>query len=170
MSKPAPTAAQSGVREAHASGGRLVLVLDERLEAIEGARLAVVAHLAPLALGAKAANRLEVVLEELISNVLRHGFEGDGGHSMLLAVAAGPGDVEITLEDDGRPFDPTGVPDPAPLTSVETARVGGLGLKAVRRFAAWRYEAAPDSADWRAFVDADAAPANRLVVRLPTAD
>jgi anti-sigma regulatory factor (Ser/Thr protein kinase) len=169
MTRPRATAPASGVRVSRKRGERLVLALDDTMAAIEGARLEVTGHLAPLALSPAVINRLEVMLEELITNVVRHGFAEGAGYSILLAVEAGPGDVEITLEDDGRPFDPTGAPEPAAFTTLEAAPIGGLGLKAVRRWAsAWRYEASPDSADWRELVFEGARPVNRLVVRLAT--
>lgn len=40
----------------------------------------------------------------------------------------------VLIEDDGPPFDPTGVPPPQPGRTVETTKIGGLGVHLMRRF------------------------------------
>ena len=45
------------------------------------------------------------------------------------------GEIALTVEDDGPPFDPTVRPEPTLPSSLESARIGGLGLLMVRRVA-----------------------------------
>jgi serine/threonine-protein kinase RsbW len=98
--------------------------------AVEQARLAVLAHLESHGLDARVINRLEVILEELISNVVRH-----SAGAVQLSVAAELTDdgVELILTDDGRPFDPTAQAAPKAFTTLEEATPGGLGIAMVRR-------------------------------------
>lgn len=155
------------VRASRVEAGELQLVLENTIDAVEGARLEVENHLGPLALAPRVINRLEVVLEELIANVVLHGFDEHPGHAMLLTVGAGPDGVEITLEDDGRPFNPLELAEPAAFDTLETAQVGGLGVVVVRRFAkVIAYEAAPDSRSWVELVRANSRPVNRLRLTL----
>jgi anti-sigma regulatory factor (Ser/Thr protein kinase) len=169
MSSPAQAAGPGGVRAVRVEGDRLVLALQDTLAAVEGARLEIARHLAPLALPAKVANRLEVVLEELITNIVFHGLETVGGHAILVALAPQPDVLTLVVEDDGRPFNPLLVEAPPPAASIETAPIGGRGIPAIRRIArALRYEALPDSPDWAAVVGAGA-PVNRLVVEIEIA-
>jgi anti-sigma regulatory factor (Ser/Thr protein kinase) len=145
----------------------LLLVLENTIDAIEGARLRVLGHLAPLALAPRVINRLEVVLEELISNVVRHGFDERPDHAMLLAVGAGPAGLKVTLEDDGRPFNPFALAPPPAFDTLANAQIGGLGVPVVRRFAtATSYEAEPESPSWEALVRKDSRPVNRVKVTL----
>jgi serine/threonine-protein kinase RsbW len=163
-------ATASAVRASKVAGSDLALVLAGAIDAVEEARLRVAEHLAPLALPARAVNRIEVVLEELISNVVRHGFDAAPGHAMLLVVGPRPGAVRITLEDDGRPFDPVAAPEPPPLTDLATAQLGGLGIRTVRRFSqSFTYEAAPESALWAEFALGGGRPVNRVVVQIADA-
>ena len=82
-------------------------------------------------LDARGGARLAVVVEELVSNAIRHGAEG-GSIAIELAMAMSGKEVALVLEDDGVAFDPTEGrafrgPDP------ETG--GGVGLALVRAWA-----------------------------------
>jgi anti-sigma regulatory factor (Ser/Thr protein kinase) len=145
----------------------LLLVLENTMDAVEAARLHVLSHLPPSALPPRALNRLEVVLEELISNVVRHGFDENPDHAMLLIVSAGPAGVEMIIEDDGRPFNPFDQAPPPAFDTLENAPLGGLGLVVVRRFAtATSYEAEPESPHWEGLVRKGSRPVNRVKISL----
>jgi anti-sigma regulatory factor (Ser/Thr protein kinase) len=78
--------------------------------------------------------RLLVVLDELFSNIVRHGYEGlgpDRGHIDLLLFFS-DGCLGIELTDDGRPFDPLAV-ESAELDCPAAQRpIGRLGIPIVR--------------------------------------
>jgi anti-sigma regulatory factor (Ser/Thr protein kinase) len=167
MRQLADAPSEKAVMASKVVGDDLALALATTIVAIEEARLRVADHLAALALAPRVVNRLEVVLEELISNVIRHGFDDAAIHAMLLRVGARPHAIVITLEDDGRPFNPFEVAEPPAFESLETARIGGLGIPVVRRFStATRYEAAPESPLWEDLVKPGARPANRVTVEI----
>ena len=116
----------------------LVLNLANEPAAIEESRLAVVAFLEPLGIVARTMNRVEVVLEELISNVIRHGRDVN---SIMVAAGYQAGSIDLVVEDDGAAFDPLAKPDPEPFTSLADAPLGGLGIALVRRLTcAARYD------------------------------
>lgn len=72
----------------------------------------------------------ELILEEWMTNVLRHGATRVDGH---LSIAADS--VVIEFEDDGPGFDPTeAVAAPRP-SALSEATPGGLGLTMIRRAA-----------------------------------
>ena len=99
---------------------------------VEDCRLTVHALLDPLGIDERALGRIDVVLEELVSNVVRHSRRAS---VILLAAAWAAGELELEISDDGEPFDPVAAPDPAPFTELEEARLGGLGIHLVRRLA-----------------------------------
>ena len=110
-----------------------------RRDALEPARLAVLAHLAPWSLGEQARYRVELVLEETLLNAMLHGHPGEHGgggdaaHAIDLSVQVRDGAVCLCFEDDGIAFDPlAAVPRPRPA-SLAQAVPGGLGLLLVRR-------------------------------------
>lgn len=80
--------------------------------------------------------RAELLLEELVTNVVRHGGVADPAARLSLTASIGcDRSCRLVFEDPGRPFDPAGAALPAPPARLEEARVGGLGLVLLRRMA-----------------------------------
>jgi anti-sigma regulatory factor (Ser/Thr protein kinase) len=155
---------QCGLRSASIVNGGLELVLNNTLRAIEDGRRRVLDFLAGQALGDGVRNRLEVVFEELVSNTIRHGFASNSDQCIHVRVQPRPGLVEFTFEDDGIPFNPLEAKPPELLTSIETAKIGGMGLPLIAKFSTQlRYErlAAGDA-------QPGFAPSNRLIVAIAT--
>lgn len=110
--------------------GKLTLQLANSLSAIEEGRLALLAYLDPLGIDPRILNRLEVVFEELVSNIVRH---GDASRLIRIEAARGDGEILLSVEDNGPCFNPLELPEPAPFTTLESATLGGLGIPLVRR-------------------------------------
>jgi serine/threonine-protein kinase RsbW len=108
----------------------LVLNLLNEPQAIQESRHAVAAFLQPLGVVAESMNRVEVVLEELLSNLVRHGKDVS---SIMIAAGYRRGSVDLVVEDDGATFDPLAKPEPDPFTTLAEAPLGGLGIPLVRR-------------------------------------
>ena len=104
--------------------------LPVRISAIEEGRLSLLAYLAPLHLDVRLINRVEVVLEEMISNVVRHATAAD---SLLITAKPIDSNVLLTVEDNGAAFNPLEVPEPAPFDSLEDATLGGQGVPLIKR-------------------------------------
>jgi anti-sigma regulatory factor (Ser/Thr protein kinase) len=77
--------------------------------------------------------RLSIILEELFTNAVKHGYDDlapSGRVEVTLALEAGQ--LMIEFNDDGRPFDPL-MEIPHELDQpTATRRIGGLGLNIVR--------------------------------------
>jgi len=93
-------------------------------------RLALLSYLEPFELGPRVINRLEVILEELVTNVVRHSATAD-----RIAVEAGIDEQGLVLivMDNGEAFNPLDVTEPAPFTTLESATLGGQGMPLIRR-------------------------------------
>ena len=88
------------------------------------------------ALDARGGARLAVVVEELVSNAIRHGAEG-GAIAIDLTLEAGEGEIALALIDDGVAFDPTAERN---FTGPDAETGGGVGLALVKAWAnAFRY-------------------------------
>lgn len=97
---------------------------------MEHVRLEVTGYLARFGLSDLVIHRIEVVLEELISNVVRH---ASGASRLWVAATCDDGALRLSVEDDGEAFDPLARPDPAPYTVLEDAIPGGQGIPLVKR-------------------------------------
>jgi len=78
---------------------------------------------------------VELCLNELMSNVIRHAYDDNETRRLLVTLEHVPGTLRAVLEDDGRPFDPTSAPAPSPLAALPSDRTGGWGIPIVRAFA-----------------------------------
>src|SRR5215218_10225164 len=76
--------------------------------------------------------KLTLVLEELVTNTIEHGFGSDSEAPIRISLtAASPRSVSITFEDTAPPFDPLAhsARQPAPVGEPFDARpIGGLGI------------------------------------------
>lgn len=83
--------------------------------------------------------RLNLVLEELFTNTVRHGHGGDSDAPVWVTLASGPAGVNLTFEDAAPPFNPYGrPPDAPPDTTVKMRKIGGLGVLLTRKLATSR--------------------------------
>lgn len=72
--------------------------------------------------------RLNLVIEELFTNTIKHGHRGDCDCLVWIALDARGGNVTLTYIDQAPAFNPFGIMG-APLEdSVEQRNVGGLGV------------------------------------------
>jgi anti-sigma regulatory factor (Ser/Thr protein kinase) len=77
----------------------------------------------------------QIALEEVLSNVIRHGYEDHGQHQIALWLRVHDGRVELHVVDDGREFDPLTAPAPELDLPLARRRLGGLGIHLLRAFA-----------------------------------
>jgi anti-anti-sigma factor len=68
----------------------------------------------------------QVVLDEILSNVIHHGFADAATHEIRVKLDLSGNDLLVVIEDDGVPFDPTRA-EVVKLTA-DRARTGGGGL------------------------------------------
>lgn len=149
------------LRDAGLDEGVLSMVLGNGLGAIADGRVALADFCNVHGLAPALANRIEVIFEEVVANIVRHGFVPGSGQEIHVAARVADGFAILCFEDDGVTFDPLQEAPPAPFTRLADAKVGGLGVAMVRRLASEvGYEAVggAGSGSFR--------PVNRLTVRV----
>jgi len=77
-------------------------------------------------------NTMNLALEEIVTNVIEHGYEDNGEHSIIIRCSVQDGQVMAEVEDDGQPFNPLQSPDPDISKPLEDRPIGGLGIYLVR--------------------------------------
>jgi serine/threonine-protein kinase RsbW len=73
-----------------------------------------------------------LALEEILSNVIRYGYDDRERHEISVCLRAGDGTIELQVVDDGREFDPLSAPPVDVAAPLEERRVGGLGIHLLR--------------------------------------
>jgi anti-sigma regulatory factor (Ser/Thr protein kinase) len=87
-------------------------------------------------LGRETCLRLTLLVEELFTNTVVHGYGADSEAPVRLECEVSPGRVALTYEDSGPAHDPFArVIAPDAEASVEERLVGGLGVLLVRAMA-----------------------------------
>jgi phosphoserine phosphatase RsbU/P len=74
-----------------------------------------------------------LALEEILTNIISHGYTDNREHEIKLHLSAQPGEVKAEVEDDGQPFNPLEAPEPDTTKSLGERTLGGLGIHLVRK-------------------------------------
>ncbi|MCF7790972.1 MAG: ATP-binding protein [Victivallales bacterium] len=79
--------------------------------------------------------KVNLILEELVTNIIKYGFKGKAEvHDILiyLSLKKCEGQIYIRIEDTGDEFNPLYAPAPETELPLENIKVGGLGLHLVK--------------------------------------
>jgi anti-sigma regulatory factor (Ser/Thr protein kinase) len=86
------------------------------------------ARLAEQPVSPKRKYAVRLALDELVSNILQYAYDDEGVHPIRIRLETGD-PFSLTIEDDGKPFDPLAdAPPPVLDGPVEDRPIGGLGL------------------------------------------
>jgi len=80
-------------------------------------------------------NGINLLLDEIVINIISHGYDDEREHQILVTLALENGVLAIRVEDDGRPFNPLDVPGPNLDLPIEERPIGGLGVYIARSIA-----------------------------------
>lgn len=113
---------------------RLCIRLPATLESLEPLRIFVEGQALRAGLDEAQVRRLELALEEAVVNVIDYAYGGHGGE---LELCCNPvqGGLEISLVDEGPPFNPLEAPPVTPPTDIASQRIGGMGIHLFRSLA-----------------------------------
>ena len=89
--------------------------------------------LADLPLSSRAKYSAVLAVEEMITNIIKYGYDDTNDHLIRFSIAIERDHVKLVFEDDGHPFDPTQRPPPDIENIVQSQKSGGLGIELVRR-------------------------------------
>ena len=76
---------------------------------------------------------LDLALEEIVTNVIFHGYRDGGEHAIHVGLALRDRVVALTVEDEGLPFNPLDAPAADDTAPIEERPIGGLGIHLVRK-------------------------------------
>lgn len=111
----------------------LVLELPSEFSALAPASAQVRSHLAESGAPDAASFLAELVIEELVTNTIKYGYDTPGPHRIQVSVVFSAAKLTITVRDDGHPFDPLAQPAPDTTLEAEERGIGGLGIHLVRQ-------------------------------------
>jgi len=75
------------------------------------------------------AMKVNLCLDELLTNTIQYGYADNGLHEIIVEMALENNELLIEIIDDALPFDPTGdLAEPDLDVPLEQRRIGGLGV------------------------------------------
>ena len=78
--------------------------------------------------------KINLALEELVSNIISYGYTDDDEHWIKIAISLENRFLVISLEDDGMPFNPAEATEPDCGCPVEDREIGNLGIHLCKQF------------------------------------
>ena len=88
--------------------------------------------LEPRELQSKLIYAVNLILEEILVNIIKYGYDDEDSHEIEIQVGMEEEEVAITVIDDGKEFNPLTVPGPDRSGSAMDRLEEGLGLQFVR--------------------------------------
>ncbi len=76
-----------------------------------------------------------LALEEVLTNIIKYGYDDDREHEIVIEARLLPGGLVIQVTDDGHEFDPLQAPPPDLDLPFEERPIGGLGLRLLKNIA-----------------------------------
>ena len=86
-----------------------------------------------LGLTEKSNCKINLVLEELFTNIVSYGYSDDSEHEIQFTITHENGNLTIQIEDDGIPFNPADASDPDLECILEERKIGGLGIHLIKK-------------------------------------
>ncbi len=75
----------------------------------------------------------DLVIEELVSNTIKYGYDDQEAHRIHVDVGYEGGQLRIAVRDNGHAFDPLQQDSPDFTLAAEDRPIGGLGIHLVRQ-------------------------------------
>jgi len=76
---------------------------------------------------------VNLVVDEVVSNIIRHGFKDGQEHTIRFGISLDKDDVVISVEDEGLHFNPLIIPPPDISRPIQERQPGGLGIFLVKK-------------------------------------
>lgn len=84
---------------------------------------------------ARTVNSIILMLDELLTNVVMHGYGDDDSGEIEVTVLTIENGVEVIIRDSAHAFDPFSIAEPDTTLDVDERDIGGLGVHFVRKMA-----------------------------------
>src|ERR1043166_3813780 len=113
----------------------LTLQIKNNVDAVQSANEAVARWLEERGTAPDVQYFANLAIEEIATNCIKYGYVDAKEHSIQVSLRLSRSALELTITDDGQPFNPLKVPAPNLNMPTEERTVGGLGIHLVRKMA-----------------------------------
>jgi len=78
-------------------------------------------------------HRINVVLDDVLSNIVSYGYDDPGGGEITLEFDLASDRLNVVVADDGREFDPLAYPGADSATDLDSMEISGMGIELLRQ-------------------------------------
>lgn len=110
----------------------LKISVENRFSELDTARVRMRGYLEEHDVSPQALYNAELVLEEVLTNAIKYGYQDSADHRIELEVAASHDEIAMRFVDDGIAFDPSCPPPAQRPGTIQEVKIGGLGLILIR--------------------------------------
>jgi serine/threonine-protein kinase RsbW len=82
---------------------------------------------------AQAVYRINLALEEMVTNIIKYGYDEPGRHKIKVTLDVGAKEVALAIIDDGHDFNPILHERTPPAEKLEEREIGGLGIHLMKK-------------------------------------
>ena len=82
---------------------------------------------------AQAVYRINLALEEMVTNIIKYGYDAPGRHKIEVTLEVGANEVTAVIIDDGHDFNPVLQERRLPAEKPEEREIGGLGIHLMKK-------------------------------------
>jgi serine/threonine-protein kinase RsbW len=75
----------------------------------------------------------DMALDELLTNTISYGYPEGGEHQIIIDASIMPGNITVSITDDGVAFNPLEAPEADTESDLEDRAIGGLGIHLVKQ-------------------------------------
>ena len=84
--------------------------------------------------GARVVDTAPLSLDEIVTNVISYGYSDHEEHHIDVTLRSGQGMIEVSVVDDGKPFNPLEFRTPDLKCPIDERPIGGLGIYLVKNY------------------------------------
>jgi len=82
---------------------------------------------------AQAVYRINLGLEEMVTNIIKYGYDAPGSYKIEITIDVGAKEVTAVIIDDGHDFNPVLQERKPPAENLEDREIGGLGIHLIKK-------------------------------------
>ena len=106
--------------------------LNSKLSELKALNQHLIAFVRNIGLSEISISEIYICLDELFTNIVLYGFKDDLEHKIQFTMKVDNNILIVSIEDDGKPFNPLEKKAVEPPANVMTAKIGGLGIHITR--------------------------------------
>lgn len=89
---------------------------------------------------AQSVYRINLALEEMITNIIKHGYDDYESHEIHVTIQVLDYEIVGIIEDDGHEFDPLGESEKNQSIALQERPIGGMGIHLIKKLLTMTYQ------------------------------